>query len=136
MSLSLSDSLSFAEIPLVKLVHVGKIQWKYLWICIFQTLNFFFCYLGVFAQNVPFIKQNQFCERIILRPILTCANTPNRFFGLISHFSNINFQHLYLFGKLGSWGSCMPNFGTLWSKSMEKLLVKVGHFWSNFTAAP
>jgi len=25
-SLSLSDSLSFAEIPLVKLVHVGKIQ--------------------------------------------------------------------------------------------------------------
>ena len=37
---------------------------------------------------------------------------------------------------MGSWGSCVQNFGFLWSKSMEKQLVKVGHFWPHFTAAP
>ena len=36
-----------------------------------------------------------------MRPILTCANTPNRFYGFISNFSNICFPYLYL---LGNWG--------------------------------
>ena len=53
-----------------------------MWICIFQTLNPFFCYLGVFAQNVPFIKKNNFSKRNFLRPILTCLNPPNRFFAI------------------------------------------------------
>ena len=32
------------------------------WICIFQTLNPFCCYLGVFAQNVSFIKNYSFSK--------------------------------------------------------------------------
>ena len=52
---------------------------------IFQILNPLFCYLGVFTQNVPFIKTNSFGESFFLRPILTCVNTPNRFFGFFPH---------------------------------------------------
>ena len=68
-------------------------------------MHHFFCYLGVFAQNVPFIKRNSSYERIFLRPILTCANTPNRFYGFISNFSNICFPYLYLFGNWGVEGA-------------------------------
>ena len=78
--------LSFYGRPNISDVHVRKILWKYLWIPIFQTKNPFFCYLGVFVQKVRFLKKNSFCERIFLRPILTCTKTPNRFFDFSPHF--------------------------------------------------
>ena len=46
MSLSLSNSLSFSQIRLVKIGGRNK-----------QTLNHLFCYFGVFAQNVLFYKK-------------------------------------------------------------------------------
>ena len=35
-----------------------------MWIPIFQTLNHFFCYLGVLSQNAPFIKKILFARGI------------------------------------------------------------------------
>ena len=90
ISLTLSF-IVFCLIPLPKLRKNSKNSY-------FSDFECIFCYLGVFAQNVPFIKKNSSCKRIFLRPILTCANTPNRFYGFISNFSNICFPYLYLFG--------------------------------------
>ena len=61
LSHSLSNSLSFAQTPFVRIgaKKIAKIP-------IFQTLNPFFCYLGVFAQNVPFIKRDSFSDRFFL----------------------------------------------------------------------
>ena len=85
-------SLSFYGRPNISDVHVRKILWKYLWIPIFQTKNPFFCYLGVFPQKVHFLKKNSFCERIFLRPLLTCGNTPNKFFDFFHTFFLVFFQ--------------------------------------------
>ena len=51
MSLLLSNSLSFDKILLV------KIEEKIAKHAIFQTLNAFLCYMGVFAKSVPFLLQ-------------------------------------------------------------------------------
>ena len=85
-------SLSFYGRPNISDVHVRKILWKYLWIPIFQTKNPFFCYLGVFPQKVHFLKKNSFCERIFLRPLLTCGNTPNKFFDFFHTFFLVFFS--------------------------------------------
>ena len=87
---------SFAQIPLIKIVHFGKICNKYLWICIFRTLNPFVCYLGVFAQNVPFIKYFWFIQKNFLRLILTCAKTPNRFSAIQKYFFRNIWQIIFL----------------------------------------
>ena len=89
--------------------------------------NHFYCYLGVSAQNVPFIEMNYFCQRNLLRPILTWANTPNGFFGFISHFSNISFPYLYFLGNRGVEGAMCKILELYdqnpWRNNLSKLLT-------------
>ena len=113
-------SLSFYGRPNISDVHVRKILWKYLWIPIFQTKNPFFCYLGVFVQKVCFLKKNSFCERIFLRPILTCTNTPNRFFDFFPHFFLNFFPKKIILIFLRSYDSFVQNFTIFRWKSAEK----------------
>ena len=56
MSLSLSDSLSFAEIPLVKLVHVGKNPLKIFVNLYFSDFEPFFLLFGGVCAKCPFYK--------------------------------------------------------------------------------
>ena len=66
MSLSLSNSLSFGQIPIVK---IGKIAKK----SYFSDFNPIFCYLGVLSQNMHFLKCVQ---TLFLTSTLSCDDIP------------------------------------------------------------
>ena len=108
---------------------------KYLWIYIFQTLNLFFCYLGVFTQNVPFIKTNSFGESFFWSPILTCVNTPNRFFGffLICKIFVLNICVYLGFGELRQ---LCAKFGKFWAEIHREMICQSWLLWSPFFYFP
>ena len=107
--------MSFAEIPLVKIVRAEKIKWKYLWICIFQTFSHFFGYLGVFAQNAPLIKKMHFA-RGFFETNLDLRKHPQQVFWIFSlffkHMCSI-FVFICVFGEL------------------RELCAKILNFWTN-----
>ena len=52
----------------------------------FSDFKPFLLVFGGLCAKCPFYKKNQYCETIFWRLILTCANTPNRFFVLFFLF--------------------------------------------------
>ena len=131
MSLSLSNSLSFTWIPLVKVVNFWKIQWKYLWIPIFQTLNHFFCYLGVFAQNAPFIKKKSFLQEDFFETNLDLSRHPQQVFWIFPPFFKylfFIFVFIWVIGELRElclkfWNSMIKIHGEIISQSWPLLIL-------------
>ena len=122
MSLSLSNSLSFASVPLVKIGEkkVAKIS-------IFQTLNAFFCYMGVFFDKYWFLQQKMILVRWFFWHQSCLSKTPPTGFCV---FSLLIFAHLHpnIFIYIDFWGVQAALFNILelydqnpWRNNLSKL---------------
>ena len=130
MSLSLSDSLSFAEIPLVKLVHVGKIQLKYLWICIFQTLNHLFLLFRGVCAKCPFYKKELFLREDFFETNLDLSRHPQQVFWFLSPFFKYLFSIFVFTWVIGELRELCWKF---WNSMIKIHAEIIGQSWPLLT---
>ena len=93
MSLSLSSSMCFAQIPLVKVRKIGK------HLHFLRLTYVFYCYLLLFVKNVCFYKIVSLTKT--KTPSLTITNTRNRFLRFFSIFLLPSLKKLVFY----SWGA-------------------------------
>ena len=71
----------------------------------FRLWTIIFCYLGVFAQNVAFIKKNPFCERIFWEQSWLEQTPPTGFLDLFLIFKIFVLHICIYLGNLGVEGA-------------------------------
>ena len=126
MSLSLSNSLSFALIPLAKSLKSSKNSF-------FSDFGGLFLLVRGVCSKRSFSNFGFFLQEDFFETNLDLSKHPEQVFSIFSYFLNIFFWRKKLFWFLGSWGSSVQNFGNFGSTSTEKLFVKVGYFWPHFS---
>ena len=129
-------SLSFAEIHFVKIVHVEKIYWKYLWICIFQTLNHFFLLFGGICSKCRFYKKKSILREDFLRTILTWANTPNRFFGFFFLFVQYLCSIYVFICVIGELRELCAKFWNFWINIHREIICQSWPLLTPFYSGP
>ena len=102
-----------------------------MWICIFQTLNPFFWYLGVFFTNIDFTKNNHFCDGICFDTNHVCEKHPQEvfwiYFTLFKYLFSI-FVFSWVIGELRElcakfWNSMIKIHGEIICQSWPLLTL-------------